>query len=693
MTDERSRKLMKRLIERSIHEINELATQTGLTKRQLEYSLEKINELLALETEAKLVIENNRIILTNQLREHFIAILSDKTYAKGYLMNAFERSKYLYLLLFYYADEYLSINHFIEELGVGKTTIVNDLKNLTVELESKNIQLVYTRKDGYRLSGNEEHIRYHLMKMIILDSTENNTVFIYDQFIEKHHIETVEATKQLIEEYTTQYGLSFVENRLIEFLYTFIFLKKRLLTTTTVFYDKFQLNALIAMKEYQFSKSILAQSGIEDESAYLYLCAWILGLSVGRPNDSTKDYETILELVKRIILRFEAISGIRFNNQELVVRQLYAHLRPAYYRLYFKLPIVNPLHNRIKDEYHELFNIVEETLKPIASLFEHPIPEDEVAFLTMHFASLCSNFDEYTTSQKVALIVCPNGIGSSSIVYTELKSLFPELSFLGPVETNEIERLSDSYDLIFSTVPNIRLFYTKKPVYIVSPIMNTQEKYRLISDVYTQIGNFNFKLPSVGKIMEIIQRHTAVLEGSALEKELYEYLINQDEPSQLDDGGPSLFEITAPELIQLNIPAKNWEEAIRFSAASLLKEGRITRNYIDTIIETAKKEGPYMVISKHVALPHARPIDGVEQLGMSISVLKQPILFGSKENDPVKYIFCLAATENNRHLNAMAELVNLLDDPQFYSLLDTCQDPYEVYQYLTQKKRSLVENN
>lgn len=82
MTDERSRKLMKRLIERSIHEVNELTAQTGLTKRQLEYSLEKINEYIQVETSVKLVIENNRIILTNQLREHFIAILSDKTYAK-----------------------------------------------------------------------------------------------------------------------------------------------------------------------------------------------------------------------------------------------------------------------------------------------------------------------------------------------------------------------------------------------------------------------------------------------------------------------------------------------------------------------------------------------------------------------------------------------------------------------------------
>lgn len=676
---------MKRLIERSVHEMNELATQTGLTKRQLEYSLEKINEYVTIDDQYKLVVENNRIILTNQLREQFIMILSDKTYTKGYSMNAFERSKYLYLLLFYYTEEYLSINYFIQELEVGKTTIINDLKNLTIELEMERIRLVYTRKGGYQLVGDEEQIRYHLMKMIIWDSTENNTTFIYDQFIEKHQIEPVDSMKEIIEKHIVEYGLSFVENRLSEFLYTFIFLKKRLIGLSVNFADKYQLSALIAMKEYQFSKSLLLCFGIEDESASLYLCAWILGLSVGRPNDSTKDYETIIELVKRIILRFEAISGIRFNNQELVVRQLYTHLRPAYYRLYFKLPIVNPLHKKIKDEYSELFNIVEETLKPIASLFEHQIPEDEVAFLTMHFASLCSNFDEYTTTQKVALIVCPNGIGSSSIVYTELKVLFPELAFLGPVETSDIERLSDSYDLIFSTVPTIRLFYAKKPIYIVSPIMNTREKYRLISDVYTQIGNFNFKLPSVSKIMEIIQRHTAVNEGSGLEKELYDYLINQEVPSEKDENGPSLLEITTPELIQLNMEAKNWEEAIRLSAAPLLKDDRITRNYIEAIIETTKKEGPYMVISKHVALPHARAIDGVERLGMSISVLKQPIIFGSKENDPVKYIFCLAATENNRHLNAMAELVNLLDDPQFYYLLDSSNDPTEVYHYLSKQ--------
>ncbi|MFD1899757.1 PTS sugar transporter subunit IIA [Enterococcus termitis] len=69
---------------------------------------------------------------------------------------------------------------------------------------------------------------------------------------------------------------------------------------------------------------------------------------------------------------------------------------------------------------------------------------------------------------------------------------------------------------------------------------------------------------------------------------------------------------------------------------------------------------------------------------MSITVLKEPIVFGSKENDPVKYVFCLAATENNRHLNAMVELVRLLEDPEFYSILETSQQSEEVFGYLSQ---------
>ena len=685
MIDERSRILMKRLVERQIHEMKELERQTNLSRRQLDYTLEKINEELEHEAVQKLVIENNRLILKNNTKDQLIDLLVDKSMTKNYVMNASERLKYMYLLLLYNVNEYLSINHFIDAFGVGKTTILNDLKRLAAQLETLDISISYSRKSGYHLSGDEAEIRYFLMKMIILDTAENNTTFIYDYFIQKNQLEDFDKTKKVVQHFCITYNISFVENRLKEFIYTFIFLKQRLYQTETALENKYNQSVLVAMKEFQFSQGLLAEYKIKNYSASIYLCAWILGLSLGDPNPATKDFETIMEIVKRMLIRFETISGIRFSNREAVIHQLYSHFRPAYYRLYFRLPIVNSLHKKIRTEYKDLYNIVEETLKPISSLFDHNVPEDEIAFLTMHFASLCSRFDEYRIPQKVALIVCPNGIGSSSIVYTELKNLFPEFSFLGPVETKGIAALENSYDFIFSTVPNIRLFYTKKPVYVVSPIMNTSEKYRLISDIYSQIGLLNFKLPSVAKILEIVSKHTTITDSLSLENELYDYLIHKQENELREDEGPSLFEITAPDLIQLNVRANNCEEAIRISAAPLLRKEKINRNYIETIIETAKTEGAYMVITKHVALPHARPIDGVNELGISIATLSVPIVFGNKENDPVKYIFCLAATEENRHLNAMAELVQLLDDNHFYQLLDTSKDPKQVYDYLKVK--------
>ena len=92
------------------------------------------------------------------------------------------------------------------------------------------------------------------------------------------------------------------------------------------------------------------------------------------------DFSIIHELVERIIKRFELLSGIRFKDQQKVINQLYSHFRPAYYRLFFQLPIINPLHKKIIKEYEDLYQIVQETLRPIGNLFERGIPEDEISF-------------------------------------------------------------------------------------------------------------------------------------------------------------------------------------------------------------------------------------------------------------------------------------------------------------------------
>lgn len=65
-----------------------------------------------------------------------------------------------------------------------------------------------------------------------------------------------------------------------------------------------------------------------------------------------------------------------------------------------------------------------------------------------------------------------------------------------------------------------------------------------------------------------------------------------------------LSEITNETLVKIKVKAKNWEEAIRQSSV-LVENNKVTEGYVDAMINSAKASGPYIVITKHVALPHA----------------------------------------------------------------------------------------
>lgn len=684
MFDERARDLMKLLIERNIHILRDLERQSGLTKRQIEYSLEKISEILTDWNVKPLTIINNKITLTTQEKDVLIKVLMDRENFENYTMNSIERGKYLFLLLFYYYEDYFSVNHFIDEFEVGKTTVLSDIKLLNLELAKNNIKINYSRTKGYFLSGNESDIRYYLMKQIIVDLSSKNTTLIYDYFISKNKLESYLTRKQELLQLTQKYEVSFVENRLEEFIYTLIFIQTRLDVSLDKSKRNYFLSAMSDMKEFSLAEDILTYYGMENESANYYLCAWILGISMGTASSETVDHEVVMSLVEKIAVRFESLSGLRFYNEISAIEQIYSHFRPAYYRLYFNLPIINPLNDKIRSEYNKLFLIVKETLKPIESLLDNKIPEDEISLLTMHFASLCQDSKVELAKKKVGLIVCPNGVGSSSIVYAELKALFPEISFIGPVETNTIDMLENSYDFIFSTVPNVRLFYTNKPVYFVSPIMDAAEKYRLITDVYSSNQELNIHLPNMEAILEVIEEYADIKNRDKLEHELYNIVLPSENNQILTASKISihLCDIINPNLIKIDVQALDWEAAIRLSAAPLLKENYISRDYIETIVANTKKDGPFMVITKSVALPHARPADGVKKLGLSLVRLKQPVEFGSKENDPVKYVFCLAAEDNKKHLDAMAELVEILSDSDFYKMIDNAKSVKEIYDYI-----------
>lgn len=684
--DQRTRQVLIKMIEKPIIPQRNLTGQLNLSRVQVDYVITKINESLSDEGHPPVYFDGNNYHLSEASRLFFVDFFSSDHVYRYYEMDIEERKKYIYLMLFYHYEEYLSVNHFLGVLDIGKTTFINDLKKVEKELESLDIQIKYNRKKGYYLAGNESVLRYQLMKMVLEDLRSDNGSFLWDYFLfNEGTIQKEKVFRQIAAE-LEHYSIVLVENRLLEFSYMLIFLLPHLSKEWSEFYERYNFQKFYQMKEYSFSRSLLAKFSIDNPYAILYIYGWMLGMAIGDADEEAPDSSIINELVERIFDRFERLSGIRFKDKKTVKKQVYSHFRPAYYRLFFHLPIINPLSKKIIQEYPDLFQIVKETMKPIENLFGTMIPDEEISFLTIHFASLIDNNDEYQVKRKVGIIVCPNGIGSSAIIYNELKNLFPDMIFIGPIETNEIYQKKQDYDMIFTTVPNMRLYSLKKPVYTVNPIMTIDEKYNLVQEIQNGPGNLSGDY-QFEELFAIIDRFTTIKDELGLRKELKRRLkqpriYNPEDilPSVSGKDELSLTDILSPAFIQLNLATNSWEEAFYVAATPLIEAEIVSRRYIDKIIQTTYEEGPYMVISDHVALPHARPEDGAKEVGLGITVLKEPIKILGKT--PMKYIFTLAAVDSKKHLTALAELVALIDRPDFFNMLDSVSSKEAAYQWI-----------
>jgi len=116
--------------------------------------------------------------------------------------------------------------------------------------------------------------------------------------------------------------------------------------------------------------------------------------------------------------------------------------------------------------------------------------------------------------------------------------------------------------------------------------------------------------------------------------------------------------------IKVNEKAKDWKEAIHIAAQSLVASKKIKPSYVDAMIKAVEENGPYIVITKHIALAHARPEYGVVEQGLSFTTFDEPVPFGSELFDPVKLIITLAATDSESHLDLLSELSDILIDEE-----------------------------
>lgn len=135
--------------------------------------------------------------------------------------------------------------------------------------------------------------------------------------------------------------------------------------------------------------------------------------------------------------------------------------------------------------------------------------------------------------------------------------------------------------------------------------------------------------------------------------------------------------------IQYMAAVSGWQEAIERVAQPLLNDGSISPQYVANIIKQKQALGPYFVIAPRIAMPHARPEEGANVLGLSILKLGEAVVFGSAENDPVDFIVMFSAPDKNSHVELISQLAEFLSDDDAMEIVFNAQSQAELSRAVT----------
>jgi len=108
------------------------------------------------------------------------------------------------------------------------------------------------------------------------------------------------------------------------------------------------------------------------------------------------------------------------------------------------------------------------------------------------------------------------------------------------------------------------------------------------------------------------------------------------------------------------VPAADWREAVLNTAAVLVEAGAAGAAYPEACVRVVEENGPYIVLSKGLALVHARPEEGGLAVGVAAVRLSTPVEFGHPDNDPVDLLLAFCTPDPDAHVGTLSTLARAL---------------------------------
>jgi mannitol operon transcriptional antiterminator len=671
---------------------SDLMKKLNVSKRTIYYDLEKVNSWLKEQQMSPVMRSYSKGYYLEQETKQEVLYHLGKIGHNQYFYTKNERVSLMGVFLFL-NKEFLTIHNLMEKTEVSRVTAFNDLDELKKELTAFHLSIEFIQKKGYVVNGSEANkrkaIAHYLTQLFAHQgwrqlSQQVNSVFnpklstfkIPGKALQNQQeiYENQSYTPLVVADFYTllldcekSLGVELTDEMLHTLALNLIIICKRMEQDLSFHIDEYEKTALQATQEFIIAKKL---ADILEERYHLhlpeneicFLTMYLLGSKVNSIKDDgiSNEMDSLKKVLRNMIFDFQKYSCIFFQNQDELEKLLFIHLKPAYYRIKYDVFTENPLTENIKSEYQEIFQITKKVIYHLENLLGKPVNDQETAYIAMHFGGWLKRQGSTHKTRYRAIIVCGSGVGTSNLLRFQLEELLTTVDIVAAISSRDYQHNQYEVDLFFST---ISIKEKQKPVIKVNPILTDEDKRQVLTKLNAIEGEDTKMKPTLASLLNVIQKHTRIIDEQKLVQDL-KSLLQLTEFIPKESKKPMLHELLTEKTIRFKLLVDSWEEAILEASNPLLEQGYITEGYIKAMINNVKNLGPYIVIVPSIAIPHARPEEGVKKLGMSLLCLQNPVSFSSKEEHQVRLVIVLAAIDNEMHLKALSQLITLLSDNQ-----------------------------
>ena len=400
------------------------------------------------------------------------------------------------------------------DLNVTIATVSSDLTKLEEKLKMFRLALIRRRGYGVEIEGEESAKRRAMSHLISEYLDESELLSLTRDNIQMRSTEQIHTISERLMGLVEKKKLVIVENIVNSIVQELPFSMADsayigLVVHLALAVERIQKGEGIKInlsyledqkvtKEYKFAHKIVSQlervfSINIPEAEIAYITMHLKGAKLRHEKEHLIE-DTSLQAAmktKKLIETVGKLIGMDLSTNRSLFEGLSVHLKPAIYRIKQKMGISNPLLDKIKKDYADLFEIIKLAVEQV--FLEFYVPDEETGYLVMHFGAAIMGSKDLGTFKT--LVVCSSGIGTSKMLATRLQKEFPELKYIQNVSVMEFQKIDKSdYQLVISTIP-IPDYETD--YIVVNPFLSKDEieKIRSFINEYKFVNSSQTQLP------------------------------------------------------------------------------------------------------------------------------------------------------------------------------------------------------